>query len=531
MSRFSRTELLGPVLLVLLVLALYGRALGYGFVVDDHALIERNAALASWATLPEALTHDLFHFSEVRASPYWRPLVTLSYYLDHALGDGAAWAFHLDNLIWLMVAAIGVSRLAPGWAGVAMASAFIAHPLQVEGAASIASRTDLMCMAFCAWALTAGPRAAAILTLGACLSKEIGLVLPLALVLAGKPSWKGAGVVACVVLALRMFVPLGAMEGSPELLQAPGRMLGMASRLIWPGFVGMASDAAEWPLALGLLFVALALAAGWRFQRGSAAMGLCALLAVSGVLGVHRASDALLLLPLLAVAWAAAGNVRPPILLGIAAVGAVVGSLRLPHWQSDLRLWEATHEARPLDLQPRLGIARAVVDADPGRALEVLEGAVGDTEREEREVHEVRARAALGLGNEAMAIQELRLAAQDDSEALWANAMLCVMETVVSDCEQAARLSPDDPSVWNSLGLALLGERKDRDLVRIDGEFHHRSPTGKPSWTDHLWFGATANAVEAFDSACALGLQAGCRNAEQARSELQEAPRVEGGLP
>ena len=53
---------------------LYGRALGYGFVYDDVVLIAENPALGDLTTLPEALTHELFHFAEGRrATPYWRP--------------------------------------------------------------------------------------------------------------------------------------------------------------------------------------------------------------------------------------------------------------------------------------------------------------------------------------------------------------------------------------------------------------------------------------------------------------------------
>ena len=88
-------------LLALVIALLYGRAVGFPFVYDDGALIESNRALADLSTLPEALTHDLFHFSSVRTSPYWRPAVTASYYVDHAVGGGAPWAFHLSNLRFL----------------------------------------------------------------------------------------------------------------------------------------------------------------------------------------------------------------------------------------------------------------------------------------------------------------------------------------------------------------------------------------------------------------------------------------------
>ena len=473
------------------MLALYGRALGYGFIVDDHALIEHNAALQDWGTLPEALTHDLFHFSSVRTSPYWRPLVTLSYYVDQALGGGAPWAFHLSNLAALVLAGWGVSRLSPGWSGVLLGAAFIAHPLQVEGAVSVASRTDLFCVAFAAWALRAGPRTAAALTLGACLSKEVGLLVPLALLLSGR-AWKPSAGVAAVVLGMRLLVPLGVPEGTPELLEAPGRIAWMTSRLVWPSFVGMSSVPESWSLALGLPVVAGLLLLGWRF-RGPVALGLPALIAVSGVLGLSRGSDALLLLLLLALVWGLAPwspRLRP-MLVGVVLVGATLSGLRLRHWSDDLSLWTATLEAHPGDVQASLGVARAVVEEQPQRAFDQLEGVTGRTPREQREVHEVRARALLGADRVQEALAELSEAAWDDPEAAWANAQLCLLRPTVEVCERASRLSPDDDGVWNARGIVLAGS------------------------------GKLAAAVQAFEQACSLGQDpAYCANAARARKDL-----------
>ena len=122
--------------------------MGFGFVVDDHALIANNAALSDWSTLPAALGHDLFHHSDLRASPYWRPLVTLTYYIDQAIGGGEPWAFHLSNLLFVLALGLGLRRLQSGWSGVALAAVVLAHPLQVEGAVCIASRTDVLCAMF-----------------------------------------------------------------------------------------------------------------------------------------------------------------------------------------------------------------------------------------------------------------------------------------------------------------------------------------------------------------------------------------------
>jgi hypothetical protein len=485
------------VLVVALVLALYGRALGFGFIVDDHALVANNAALADWSTLGQALGHDLFHFADVRASPYWRPLVTLSYYVDHAVGGGQPWAFHLTNLLWLMVAGVGVARLAPGWSGVALALAFVAHPLQVEGAVSIASRTDLMCVACMIWALRVRHIPATVLTVAACLSKEVGLLLPFVLFL-DRRRWQGPAVAAGLVLVIRALVPLGAMDSSADVLAAPGRMAWMATRLVVPTFEGLSTEGLVLPLPLAVL-VLVGVGATARLHRAAPVLVLGPLFAVSGVLGIARTSDALLLVPLLGLVLVVAPRARVVPLLVLSALAAVVSGSRVGEWRDDLSLWEATHQANPDEVQPRLGIARAVVDEDPERALSLLQ-VEGRTPRESREVAEVRGRALLVLGRNEEAVVQLRRAAWDDPEATWANAVLCGLTTEVGICTQASTLAPDEGGVWNSLGIA------------------------------HAVAGSPEDALVAFEAACALADEY-CANAAQARSEVELAPGGEGGSP
>ena len=484
-------------LVVALVLGLYGRALGFGFIVDDHALVANNAALADWSTLGEALGHDLFHFADVRSSPYWRPLVTLSYYVDHAVGGGESWAFHLSNLVWLVFAGIGVARLAPGWSGVALAVAFVAHPVQVEGAVSIASRTDLMCVACMIWALRARHTPATVLTLAACLSKEVGLLLPLVLFL-DRRAWKGPALAAGLVLSVRALVPLGSLESAMDVFSAPGRMAWMATRLVVPTFEGLSTEGSVLPLPLALLVLVGVLASA-RVHRAAPVLVLGPLFAVSGVLGVARTSDALLLVPLLGLVVAVAPHARVAPLLAVSALAAVFSAGRVGEWRDDLTLWEATHRANPGEVQPRLGIARAVVDTDAERALVLLD-VQGRTPRESREVAEVRGRALLVLGREDDALVQLRLAAWDDPEAVWANATVCAMAPDIGICTQASRLAPDEGGIWNSLGIA------------------------------HAASGSPDEALTAFDAACVLD-EAWCGNAEKARSEVELAPSGQGGGP
>jgi len=268
----------------------------------------------------------------------------------------------------------------------------------------------------------------------------------------------------------------------------------MLTRLVAPAFEGFSSSGTAWPLWAGLVGAVVVGAAGWR--RPSAAVLMAApVLLVSGLLGVVRAADALLLLPLVGGALLLGNNLR--LLVPLVLAGAAVSAMRVPLYVDDLTLWEASHAARPDEVQPRLGIARAVVDHHPERALELLQVAP-DNPREQREVYEVRARALFALGDDERALLDLRQAAWDDPEAVWANAMLCVHTHERGPCEVATRNAPQDGAVWNGLGIA------------------------------HIQRSNLQAAVEAFETACSLD-EAFCANAEQARRDLLEVQGVPGG--
>ncbi|MEY3213481.1 MAG: hypothetical protein RIT28_3962, partial [Pseudomonadota bacterium] len=278
------TLLRAAIVLFVWVLALYGRALGYGFVYDDVVLIAENPALADLATLPEALTHELFHFADGRrATPYWRPTVTLSYYVDHLLGGGAPWVFHLTNLLSLSAMGLGLWRLVATRVGEAAAWAvtllFLAHPLQVEGAVNVAGRTDLLCGAALIWTVQArGALGVGLGTLIGCGAKELGALAPALVALLGAPgAWRASAAVVALWLGARGVVLSG------EVIEAAGptaRSVGEAgARAAWlltralaptalaPGLtlprVGVGQAIVGW-----IAVVALTAAASWRGGAG-----------------------------------------------------------------------------------------------------------------------------------------------------------------------------------------------------------------------------------------------------------------------
>ncbi|XP_035286133.1 protein O-mannosyl-transferase TMTC2-like isoform X2 [Anguilla anguilla] len=131
-------------------LVLYVNTLGAGFCYDDSRAIRSNQDLLPetpwinifyddfWGTL---LTHSGSHKS-------YRPLCTLSFRLNHALGGLEPWGYHLVN-VSLHAGVTGLfarlSRLLLGGGRWALAAGllFASHPVHTEAVAGVVGRADL----------------------------------------------------------------------------------------------------------------------------------------------------------------------------------------------------------------------------------------------------------------------------------------------------------------------------------------------------------------------------------------------------
>jgi len=142
----ARLEHLAPWLLVLILCGaffLYLPCLDYDFVFDDHMLVAENPFIRS---LPLALESMLNPIS-------YRPVRTITYAVDYAIGGGQPLFFHLSNLfyhlmvigaLWLVLRAMG---LRVGVVLVAL-SFFALHPVHIDAAVYISGRRDLLAAMF-----------------------------------------------------------------------------------------------------------------------------------------------------------------------------------------------------------------------------------------------------------------------------------------------------------------------------------------------------------------------------------------------
>jgi hypothetical protein len=196
------------------------------FVYDDVPIIRDNARL-----------HGLSHWREIVARPYWpppfveqlyRPLASLLFTLEYAIGGGAPIVFRLVSYLLYATAAVCVLRLGARIVGaraaLVAAILFAAHPVHVEAVALGVNQGELIVglvavlaairyldarrrndLAVGDWTVIAICFAIAILT------KENGFVLPLLLVACEivvaerwslrewlEKTWKGFAILAAV---------------------------------------------------------------------------------------------------------------------------------------------------------------------------------------------------------------------------------------------------------------------------------------------------------------------------------------------
>ena len=234
------------VLVALVAAAAYAATLGYELVWDDTLLIQQSWRLHHWQALPSLLTSHFW--SEVgEVSHYYRPLITLSFFLDVQVWGLQPLGFHLTNVLAhaaVTLAVLAVARRALGGepAATICALVFALHPLHTESVSFVSGRTDVIATLFFLLALLAYDRgrerdggrpiawslAAYLLAL---LSKEVAITLPLVLVLWDRlvrgdlrdrgAAWRAApryaayGAVTALYLGLRLFA-LGGLEAGGD---------------------------------------------------------------------------------------------------------------------------------------------------------------------------------------------------------------------------------------------------------------------------------------------------------------------------
>ncbi|MGH7350304.1 MAG: hypothetical protein ACREI6_09805, partial [Candidatus Rokuibacteriota bacterium] len=245
LPRAAQRQRAAPLIAVLVAAAAYAATLGYDLVWDDTLLIQQSWRLHHWKELPSLLTSHFW--SEVgEASHYYRPLVTLTFFLDMQVWGLRPFGFHLTNVLAhaaVTLAVLAVARRATGGelAAAICALVFALHPLHTESVSFVSGRTDVIATLFFLLALLAYDRGRdrerrvlAAWSLGAyllaLLAKEVAITLSAVLVLWDclvrrdfrdrRAIWRAAaryapyGAVTGLYLGLRVFALGGLVDSS-----------------------------------------------------------------------------------------------------------------------------------------------------------------------------------------------------------------------------------------------------------------------------------------------------------------------------
>lgn len=140
-------------LVALLALLSHLRSVGNQLVFDDRSAILENLTVTGAFDLRRLFAFDFWGLPAGQGVGTWRPLVTLSFIVDRRIGGGAAWAFHLTNLLAHVATALLLTIVVAGrlrnrrlalWAG----SIFAVLAVQTDAVASAVGRADVLAAAF-----------------------------------------------------------------------------------------------------------------------------------------------------------------------------------------------------------------------------------------------------------------------------------------------------------------------------------------------------------------------------------------------
>jgi protein O-mannosyl-transferase len=450
---------------VVAIVAAYAVVLTGGFVWDDYYLVVNSPLINQ--RLPW-FEHFMLPFSDnplIEARLFYRPLTTLSYYLDHRLWDGWAGGFHLTNVVLhvgFVILLLVLCRRAGASRPVAslLATAFALFPRLSESVAWVSGRTDVAAGIFVLGALLlyrpgqgawARRSLAGVILLLGLLCKEVALAGAAALILRAwlesrRPRTLRRLTVEILPIAaaglayglLRLPAMWHAHDDMVLVQRRPAAVLVLAldalARYAWmvvdpfqPRIqIGESDDPSLLLAAAGLVLLVGAVVAAWRWrarlltqQWVALGLGATSMALVLHVIPLNVnviAADRFLYLPVAALAVGLARPIerlwqshRSKVVLGAAllVVGfAVTTALRVQTWASEVVLWrEAVAQSTPA--QPLARIELGSVLMRRGRFSEAL-GYLGEVPESKGTLTAVNLATCLDkLGHRAEAIRTI----------------------------------------------------------------------------------------------------------------------------
>lgn len=146
----NKTRILLFTLITVLPALAYLNSLGNTFVYDDYVTITNNHFIREWRYLPAFFNQKYFVIS---GELTYRPIVTLSYFLEYALWQLRPWGYHLTNiiihtlnvyLVYCMAYRLFYNRQSAFISSII----FSIHPIFTEAVNAVSYREDLLSATF-----------------------------------------------------------------------------------------------------------------------------------------------------------------------------------------------------------------------------------------------------------------------------------------------------------------------------------------------------------------------------------------------
>src|SRR3972149_3195809 len=149
-TRHTRLEKILPLIIILISILLYLNTLPNTFVYDDAYVITENYFIKSWGNLPKLFTKDYLPLSGELS---YRPVVTLTYFIDYAIWRLNPMGYHLTNVILHTVNVflfyVFIKNIIRTHTLTILATLlFLSHPLLTETVNAVCYREDILASIF-----------------------------------------------------------------------------------------------------------------------------------------------------------------------------------------------------------------------------------------------------------------------------------------------------------------------------------------------------------------------------------------------
>ena len=142
--------------MIAIALAPFAPSVGYGFALDDANYIQGNRGVVGPLSFEDVFLRDSWGRSQFDTIGHWRPLGTLTFWVDQRVGGGMPWAFHLTNLLLYATLLFAIDRFLRSWGEGALSErgrhlavlVFGLLTVHVDVVPSLAGRAELLAAIF-----------------------------------------------------------------------------------------------------------------------------------------------------------------------------------------------------------------------------------------------------------------------------------------------------------------------------------------------------------------------------------------------